>query len=50
MDGLVAAKAAQLAEDLPDRAAIGSAVVVAIEEEHLADLLFGICLAKTKGL
>jgi hypothetical protein len=36
---LSAAEAAQLAEDLPNRAAIRSAVGVAIKEEHLADLL-----------
>ena len=36
---LLAADAAQLAEDLPNRAAIRSAVGVAIKEEHLADLL-----------
>ena len=41
-----AAKAAQGAEDLPNRAAIRSAVV-AIEKEHLADLLESICLART---
>ena len=47
---ILAAKTAQLAEDLPNSAAIGSTVVIAIEEEHLADLLLSICLAKTKGL
>jgi hypothetical protein len=36
---LSAAESAQLAEDLPNRAAIRSAVGVAIKEEHLADLL-----------
>ena len=44
---LSAAEAAQLTEDLPNRAAIRSAVVIAIEKEHLADLLVSICLART---
>jgi len=38
------------AENLPDGAAIGVAVGIAREEEHLADLLFRICLARTRGL
>ena len=43
----LAAEAADPAENLPDGAANGVAVGVAIEEKHLADLLFRICLAKT---
>lgn len=35
----LAAKAAQTAQDLPNRAAIRTTVGVAIEKEHLADLL-----------
>ena len=46
---LLATETAQLAENLPDGAAIEIAAGAAIEEEHLADLLFRICvcLART---
>ena len=47
METVSAAKAANLAENLPDGTAIIIAAVAASEEEHLADLLFSICLAKT---
>ena len=45
----LAAEAAELAENLPDGAAIVIVVAarVAREEEHLADLLIRICLART---
>ena len=43
----LAAEAAELAENLPDGAAIGAAVVFIEEEKHLADLLIRICLART---
>ena len=43
----LATEAAESAENLPDGAANGVAVGVAIKEKHLADLLFRICLAKT---
>ena len=45
-----AAETANLAENLPDGAALIIAAVAAREEEHLADLLFSICLAKTRGI
>ena len=45
---LLAAETANLAENLPDGAAIIVAAIAASEEEHLADLLFSICLAKTR--
>lgn len=45
-ENLSAANAANLAENLPDGAAVIIAAVSAREEEHLADLLFSICLAK----
>ena len=43
----LAAETAELAENLPDRAAIRSVVGAAMEIEHLADLLVSICLART---
>ena len=43
----LAADAAELAENLPDGAAIGAAVVFIEEEKHLADLLIRIRLART---
>ena len=46
----LAAGAANLAENLPDGAATGVAIGIAREEEHLADLLFRICLAKTRWI
>jgi len=45
-----AAKAAQLAKKLPDRAAIKVTVRVAIEDIHVANLLFRICLARTRWI
>ena len=45
-----AAEAANPAENLPDGAAVSIAVGIAREEEHLADLLFRICLAKTSWI
>ena len=42
--------AANPAENLPDGAAFCVAIGIAREEEHLADLLFRICLARTRGL
>lgn len=47
---ILAAKAANPAENLPDGAAVRAAVGAAMEEEHLADLLIRICLAKTVGI
>lgn len=47
---VLAAKAAELAKNLPDRAAIKVTVRVAIEKEHFANLLCFICLARTRGL
>ena len=47
---LLAAETANLAENLPDGVTIGVATGIAREEEHLADLLFGICLARTRRL
>ena len=47
MKTALAAETAQLAENLPDGAAFGTAIGVASEEEHLADLLIRICLART---
>ena len=44
---ILAAETAQLAENLPDGAATGVAVVFVKEEKHLADLLIRICLART---
>ena len=44
---VLAAETAELAENLPDRAAIRSVVGAAMEIEHLADLLVSICLART---
>ncbi len=44
---VLAAEAADLAENLPDGAAIHIAAISAREEEHLADLLIRICLART---
>ena len=46
----LAAKTAQLAENLPDRAAVGVTVGIATKEKHLADLLVSICLAGQLGL
>ena len=43
----LAAETAQLAQNLPERAAIRVAARVTREEEHLADLLFRVCLART---
>ena len=42
-----AAETANLAENLPDGTTVIVAAVAASEEEHLADLLFRICLART---
>ena len=42
-----AADAAELAENLPNGAAIGAAVAVKEKETHFADLLIRICLAST---
>jgi len=47
METVLAAETTNLAENLPDGAAVIIAAVAASEEEHLADLLFSICLAKT---
>ena len=46
----LAAEATNPAENLPDGVAIGVAIGVTREEKHLADLLFRICLEKTKEL
>lgn len=46
---LLAAETANLAENLPNGVTIGVATGIA-REEHLADLLFGICLARTRRL
>ena len=43
----LATEAANLAENLPDGITTGVAICIAREKEHLADLLFSICLAKT---
>ena len=47
---LLAAKAANPADDLPDGAAAVAAVGITVEEIHLADLLVRFRLAKTRGL
>lgn len=47
---VLAAETANLAENLPDGVTTGVAIGITREEEHLADLLFRICLAKTNGL
>ena len=50
METVSAAETANLAENLPDGAAVSIAVGIAREEEHLADLLIRICLAKTRWI
>jgi hypothetical protein len=47
---ILATETAQLAENLPDGVTVRLAVGDAIDKEHLADLLFSICLARTIGL
>ena len=47
---LLAAKAANPADDLPDGAAASAAVGITVEEIHLADLLVRFRLARTGGL
>ena len=46
----LATETANLAENLPDGVTTGVAIGLTREEEHLADLLFRICLARTIGL
>ena len=47
---VLAAETANLAENLPDGVTTGVAISITREEEHLADLLFRICLARTTEL
>jgi hypothetical protein len=46
----LAAKAAEPAQELPNGAATGVAVGITRKEKHLADLLFKICLARTRWI
>jgi len=45
-----AAEAAQTAENLPDGAAVGTTAIVAVKEEHLADLLLWISSREDRGI
>ena len=47
---MLAAETANLAENLPNGAAIGVAAGVEKEETHFADLLIRICIAITGGI